>query len=817
MAQSLGRKIAVRLGFGGMLDEWDTAAALMESETDACVLAAEEGGVIYANRAAKAFFGKKSPLQCVSDRLTDEESNFLAMAKLDAAVKNKAETAVELALRPFDGRADTTEWWRICVRQIGVGTLWRATDITARRSIDAVMRQELQELGEFLDVLPIGLYQTDSGGTIHFANRRLCEWLGWSNPRELKGMRLSDLLAGGKTPDLDGLWHGELSFRTRTGTFFSAFVSHAVYDENGETMLRAAVVRDAGFRQECEVAAKNAELGLSWLFEEAPVGIAFIDMENVISEANAALFQMFGCTRDEMLGDRLEGCFVAEDWAELENKIAKVKMGFISRAQSEVRLKTKQDKDRIAGVFITPMIAEDSDGLPDIAGVVLHFIDNTERRSLERQFSQAQKMQAVGQLAGGIAHDFNNLLTAILGSTDLLLQTHPPSNPDFDELMNIHNSATRAARLVGQLLAYSRKQPLKPQFLDVTDVFADLKHMLQRLLGSKINIKIEHGRNLGYILWDRNQFDQVFVNLAVNAHDAMPHGGSFTISTRVEKVSSVAHVGSEDVVPREYVIIDAADTGTGIPADVLPRIFEPFFTTKSGTSTSGTGLGLAVVHGNIRQAGGYIAVKSKPSEGTVFSIYLPRHTAEDVRRVNEETAKEADSLKKESGADENVSRFVRVKPFEPKSGDQLSFDFVSDKPALPPPLPLSEDLSGSGTILLVEDEDGVRAVMKRALKSKGYAVVDCTCAEEALEKIDAGQTFNLLITDMIMPGMDGVALSNEIRKRFPEGRILLISGFSEEAARGEIKDMPNFYFLEKPFSLRDLSEKVKQISGEGNG
>ena len=809
MAESVGRKIAARLGLGGMLRDWDTVAALMESEADACALTSD-GGVVYMNRAAKAFFGNKPLFQAVLDRTTNEESNVLALAKLEAAVKNGADTSVELAMRAL--RSDMTEWYRVAVRQIGVGTLWRVADISAQRSLDAVIRQEIQELGEFLDILPIGLYQIDSGGILHFVNRRLCEWLGYSNARELDGKKLSDILAGGKTPDLDGLWHGELIFRTHANALFPAFVSHAVYDENGETMLRAAVVRDVTLQQERETSAKEAELGFSWLFEEAPVGIAFVDMENVIAEANAALFQMFGRTRDEMVGGHLDEYFIAEDWAELENKIAKVKMGFVSRAQSEVKLKTKQDK--IAGVFITPMTAEGADGQPDIAGVVLHFIDNTERRSLERQFSQAQKMQAVGQLAGGIAHDFNNLLTAILGSTDLLLQTHPPSNPDFDELMNIHNSATRAARLVGQLLAYSRKQPLKPQFLDVTDVFADLKHMLARLLGSKISIRIEHGRNLGFIRVDRIQFDQVFVNLAVNAHDAMPDGGAFAISTRVEKVSAAAHVGSEDVIPGEYVVIDVSDTGTGIPADVLPRIFEPFFTTKSGTTTSGTGLGLAVVYGNVRQSGGYIRVKSKVGEGTTFSIYLPRHTPEDVRRFNDEIEKELrGSPKKESGDAGAVSRFVRVKPNEPKAGEQLSFAFASEEPTLPPPLPLAEDLSGTGTVLLVEDEDGVRAVTKRALKSKGYTVIDCTCAEEALEKVDEGVSFDLLVTDMIMPGMDGVALSNEMKKRFPDVKILLISGFSEEAARGEITDMPNFYFLGKPFSLRDLSEKVKQILG----
>lgn len=412
-------------------------------------------------------------------------------------------------------------------------------------------------------------------------------------------------------------------------------------------------------------------------------------------------------------------------------------------------------------------------------------------------------------MAGGIAHDFNNLLTAIIGSTELLLQSHPASDPDFTELKNIQYSATRAASLVGQLLSYSRKQPLRPKYLDVTDIFAELQFMLRRLLGTKTVIQIDHGRNLGFIRVDKTQFDQVFVNLAVNARDAMPDGGTFAIRTRFQRIPAGQYIGSEEVMPGEYVVIDISDTGCGISEENLQRIFEPFFSTKSGGVDSGTGLGLAMVYGNIRQSGGYINVKSTVGAGTTFSIYLPRHSSEEVRRLTEEsdqTAEQAQRLQKAKA----VAEFVRVKPDAPKAGDQLTFSFASDKPALPPPLP-APDLTGSGVILLVEDEDGVRAVTKRALTAKGYTVVDCTCAEEALEKVGEGQTFDLLITDMVMPGMDGVALANKLRQDGVYSKILLISGFSEEAARGDIGEMPDFHFMAKPFSLRDLSEKVKHI------
>lgn len=809
MAQSFFRKLAGLAGLGSFIRDWDTVRALMDSETDALALVASDGQPIYINTAGKYFFKAASLLQSVLDRVLDDEANRLALAKLEAAVKNRAETSVELLMRPLTGEPDFWEWYHISIKQLPVGTLWRVSDITADRALEAVMRQETQELAEFLDILPIGLYQIDSGGVIHFVNQRFCDWLGYTNIRELKGKKLVDLLVGTHVPELDGFWHGELTFRTQSGTFFTAFVSHAVYDENGETMLRASVVRDVTSRHEHEGAAKEAEIGFSRLFAEAPVGIAFLDKENVITEANSALFQMFGRPREEMIGLALDKCIGAEGWAELQDKMAKVMMRQLSRVHADVRLKTEQEK--FAAVYITPMTEKDEDGETDVFGFIAHFIDNTERQTFANQFFQAQKMQAIGQLAGGIAHDFNNLLTAIIGSTDLLLQTHPPTDPDFTELNNIHYSASRAANLVGQLLSYSRKQPLRRDYFDVTDVFAELHHMLKRLLGTKISVQIENGRNLGFIYVDKTQFDQVFVNLAVNARDAMADGGTFTISTRHQKFQANQFIGSEEVNPGEYIVIDVSDTGCGISEENLQKIFEPFFTTKSGTVDSGTGLGLAMVYGNVRQSGGYISVKSAVNVGTTFSLYLPRHAPEDVRRLKEQAENGVPSAAYDAQA---VSQVVRVKPNAPKAGDQLQFSFAQDKPSLPPPLLPSKDLSGSGTILLVEDEDGVRAVTRKALSAKGYTIEDCTCAEEALEKIENGTVFDLLITDMIMPGMDGVTLASTVRQKGIYSKILLISGFSEEAARGEIKEMPDFYFLAKPFTLRELCEKVKQIMGK---
>ena len=811
MTHSLFGKMADVFGLGSFARDWETVKALMDSDKDALALVSSDGHPVYINEKGKGFFKASSLLQSVLDLTLDDEANRLALAKLEAAVKNKAETQVELVTRPLNGDTDFWEWYRISVKQLPVGTLWRVGDITGERALEAVMRQEKRQLEEFLDILPIGLYQIDSGGIIHFVNQRFCDWLGYSNIRELKGKKLVDLLVG-KSPELDGFWHGELTFKMQSGNFFTAFVSHAVYDENGETMLRASVVREVVSRHTQNDAAKEAERGFSRLFTEAPVGIAFLDKDNVITEANSALFQMFSRPREEMIGMSLDKCIIAEDWAELQDKMAKVMTGSASKTHGEVHLKTQQDK--IAAVYITPMTEEDEDGNADVFGFIIYFIDNTERATFANQFFQAQKMQAIGELAGGIAHDFNNLLTSVILSTDLLLQVHPPADPDFPELNNIRYSAERAGNLVDQLLSYSRNNhKLIRKYLDVTDLFAELHHMLKRLLGTKISVQIENGRNLGFIHVDKTQFDQVFVNLAMNARDAMADGGTFTISTRRQKFIHGDRVGSEDVEPGEYIQIDVSDTGCGISKENMQRIFEPFFTTKvkmKGTD-SGTGLGLAMVYGNIRQSGGYIGVKSTVGIGTTFSLYLPRHSAEETRQHQENAAQTALPAKYNAEA---VSQVVRVKPNVPKTGDQLQFSFAEDKPSLPPPLLPSNDLSGSGTILLVEDEDGVRAVTKKALTAKGYTIIDCTCAEEALEKIETGVTFDLMITDMVMPGMNGVTLASTVRQKGIYSKILLISGFSEEAARGEIKEMPDFYFLAKPFVLRELCEKVKEIMGK---
>ena len=398
--------------------------------------------------------------------------------------------------------------------------------------------------------------------------------------------------------------------------------------------------------------------------------------------------------------------------------------------------------------------------------MILHFIDLTEQKSLEAQFAQSQKMQAIGQLAGGVAHDFNNLLTAMIGFCDLLLLRHKPGDQSFSDIMQIKQNANRAANLVRQLLAFSRQQQLQPRILNITDVLAELSNLLRRLIGENIELKMTHGRDLGLIKVDQGQLEQVIINLAVNARDAMSGGGRLTIQTSNVSTNEPTRREHEEMPPGEYVAIEVLDTGTGIPKENLARIFEPFFSTKE--VGSGTGLGLSTVYGIVRQTGGFIFVDSAPGEGAKFTIYLPRHQA--ANKAAAVTA-EAESEARERSAG---------------------------------------DLTGTGTILLVEDEDAVRVFSARALRNKGYQVLEARSGEAALSVLNSETNrIDLLVSDVVMPHMDGPTLIRHVRDKRPDMKVIFISGYTEDKFRDQIDAGEHIHFLPKPFSLKQLAGKVK--------
>jgi len=398
------------------------------------------------------------------------------------------------------------------------------------------------------------------------------------------------------------------------------------------------------------------------------------------------------------------------------------------------------------------------------ASVLLSLKDSAEEGRLQRQVAQATKMQAVGQLAGGVAHDFNNILTAVLGHCDLILMRHTPGDSDYDDIQQIRHNANRAAGLTRQLLAFSRQQTLRPQVLQLPDVISEVSNLLRRLTGESMQLVINHGRALGPVRADPGQLEQVIVNLAVNARDAMPHGGTLTIRTYAVTAAEVRRLGADILPIGDYSAISVTDTGTGIPPDVLPKIFEPFFTTKD--VGKGTGLGLSTVYGIVKQSGGFIFADSEIGQGTSFVIYFPVFHGEA----------------------------AEAQPVAPKQAPQ--------------------ELWGTGSILVVEDEDMVRSVAERALTRQGYQVRTASNGEEALEILEQvaveeeGGGFDLLISDVMMPTMDGPTMVGHARRRFPELPILFMSGYAEEQLRRSI-DIENVSFLAKPFSVQQLAEAAR--------
>ncbi|MCF8503065.1 MAG: response regulator, partial [Rhodospirillum sp.] len=663
--------------------------------------------------------------------------------------------------------------------------MWFCQDVTARRAIDEVLLREREELADFLYFLPVGLYSVDSEGRLRYVNQALAQWLG----RQAEAMAGMDLgtMVDGPVPEPDGAWEGRLRFLPLDDPPFEAEVRQATFDDAGQLRTRSVVTR----LPEVTATAREGEGGWTrrrpWLFDGAPVGIALLDPEGSITDCNASFLVMVGADRAGVLDSPFASLVAPADRADLARLVGRIGSGALGGARMDLRMTVSQGEESrevAVGVFLSPMTgagaAARSGDLPD--GVVAHLIDTTEQKNLEQQFAQAQKMQAMGQLAGGVAHDFNNLLTAMIGFSDLLLQRHGIGDPSFADIMQIKQNANRAANLVRQLLAFSRRQPLRPRLLSVTDGLSELSHLLRRLLGERVTLKMVHGHDPGHIKVDPGQFDQVIINLAVNARDAMPEGGVVTISTHRDVVQDNARKGATSVPPGDYVVIDVTDTGMGIGRENLGRLFEPFFTTKSeGTAGAGTGLGLSTVYGIVRQTEGYIFVDSALGEGATFTIYLPRHEppTESVPMFGGEGETAAPGPAKSGGA----------------KGEEEEV----------------RDLSGKETILLVEDEDAVRVFGSRALRNKGYTVLEARSGEGAMDVLEAGEVIDLLITDMVMPGMDGATLAVKARENRPGLRIILISGYSEDVIKGDVVDQPNTHFLPKPFSLKALAEKVREV------
>ena len=754
-----------------------------EASSESHLITGADGAFVYANSAFHRLFALAVDLNAVAAILKGEKSvqGFSRVrANADSGIADHVEVAIRVG-------KDVIEWRQISAFPIpdsGGHVLWRSEDITARRELEAVQRHEEIMLADFLDHLPVGFFSADKEGRILFVNRMLAEWLELSDQDGgARGVRFADFVVDGVDGQEAPEQGAEIVLRGRGGQTFRAFlVQSDVADAKGQFLRsRSVVLRNVSSREGAE-SGHGLARRLHWLYDEAPVGIVLLDLDGAVNDCNRAFLKLIGLHGDTVIGLPLTDRISLEDRADAAAQLSKVVLGASRAAHLDVRLPGIGGRELAASLYASRV--EDDNG--DVSGLILHFIDSTEQKHLEAQFAQSQKMQAVGQLAGGVAHDFNNLLTAMIGFSDLLLERHGPDDPSFADIMQIQQNANRATNLVRQLLAFSRKQTLKPVLLDSTEALTQMSALLRRLIGENIELVMEHDRDLGMVRVDPGQFDQVIVNLAVNARDAMPGGGTLSIGISRVAFAEPMERGAELVPAGHYVLIEVADTGVGIPKESIGRIFEPFFSTKE--VGAGTGLGLSTVYGIIRQTDGFIFVDSAPGQGTKFSIYLPEYDPAEAKTIGEETS------------DASIPSPSSAVPGErPKALDESAAD---------------PDLTGTGTVLLVEDEAAVRVFGARALRNKGYQVLEADNGENALDLINStSEDIDLIISDVVMPGMDGHTFMQLVRQEMPHLKFILISGYAEDVAGRKIERDPSIRFLPKPFSLKDLAGAVKEVMG----
>ncbi len=717
---------------------------------------------------------RHAPLTALKRRLGDDDAAADFIGRLVAAVAAGV-AASEDVLAADDGGGIT--WLSISATPLADQSgcaLWTFEDITARRETEVAAREAQAHLSALVESAPVGFYSVDQDGRFMLVNDALASWLGYA-PGEIEdlGLYLHDLVvapppntaayrvAGTGAAESRGSDQAA-QLRCQSGEALPVIVAQSENREADGGLRTSSVVRRAALEQQTRPVMIQSEHRFQRMFDNAPVGIALLDNGGHILDSNRA-WQTLVAPSDENTAGRPISEFVADDdVGKVKSWLERVASDEAAVAPLDVTLRTETETGgrRIATMYFRRL----GRGLGG-GGLVVHFHDATEQRHLEEQFAQGQKMQAVGQLAGGVAHDFNNLLTAMIGFCDLLLLRHSPGDQSFGDIMQIKQNANRAAQLVRQLLAFSRQQTLQPRVLSLPDVLGDLTNQLRRLIGANIELNITHGRDLGLVRVDQGQLEQVVINLAVNVRDAMIEGGELAIRTFNESVVVESRRGSEIVMPGDYAVIEIADNGSGIPPDVLEHIFEPFFTTKE--VGAGTGLGLSTVYGIVKQTGGQIFVDSTVGAGTKFTIMIPRYEApagEEVRKA------------------------------EPADG------------------PAASETTGAGTILLVEDEDAVRLFSARALRAKGYKVLEARTGEAALELLGAvDDVIDLMVTDAVMPEMDGPTLIKEMRDNRPDLPVICISGYAEETFREKLGESDDIHFLPKPFSLDQLAGKVKDV------
>jgi two-component system cell cycle sensor histidine kinase/response regulator CckA len=668
--------------------------------------------------------------------------------------------------------------------------VWALADVTRERERQENVFQELQHAVDYLDHAPAGFFSVDAVGDVVYLNATLANWLDQDLAQVGSGgLKLADLVAGDGAALLTTLRAApgelktevlDLDLKTRSGGTLPVRLFHKLaFGADGTAGASRTLVLNRA-RDDGNDPLRAAEVRFMRFFDHTPMAIATVDREGRIVRTNPLFARLFHKVLNIDGGPRAIRAVVAErDRPALDAAIAQAAGGRGDIAPVDAAL--AGDGERFGSFYVTAIEEQERDQ----EAAIVYTLETTAQRELENKVIQQQKMEQVAQLAGGIAHDFNNVLSAIMMATDFLLNAHKPTDPSFGDIMQIKQNANRAASLVRHLLAFSRKQTLRPQVLDLREVLSDVNILLRRLIGEKVTLDVVHGRDLWPVKADLSQFEQVIVNLAVNARDAMPDGGKLHVRTGNVTARDCERYNTKGMPAADYVLVEVADTGTGIPEAIVGKIFDPFFSTKE--VGKGTGLGLSTVYGIIKQTGGFVYVESVLHKGTTFRIFLPRHIA-SAREIAMEAAElEAPAIANTLAAADEVKRAVTA-----AGGTSI-------------------DLTGEGTILLVEDEEGLRALNARGLTSRGYTVLEAGNGVEAIELLEkSGKPVDLVVSDVVMPEMDGPTLARELRSRNPGLKIIFVSGYAEDAFQKNLPEHGQYAFLPKPFTLKQLVAAVKQ-------
>ncbi len=754
--------------------------AIVDSLDYGAVVSDRDGRLVYANAA----YGE---LVAGLDRTA-----LASVPRLFASAPEAAEPIYRLSRAAQEGRRAVEDirlttsltgenpempiWYRVRVQSLPAVdqaggralVMWSVEDISRDRAKQENIFLELQRAIDYLDHAPAGFFSTNGNGQIQYLNATLANWLGYDLAEfDTGSIQLSEIVRGdGSGLLLGGSADGQIKTEIididlvkRDGTNLPVRLLHrAARLAEGDLGETRTLVLDRSKGADLSEELRTAEVKFSRFFNDTPFAIAAVDSQGRILRTNAPFMRTFDNERGERPIDHLPlSDFVSDDAK--ANLLTALEQANANHSTIEpVDAVLKSDDERSVRLYVSGIEDPDEQG----ESAIVYALDTTQQRVLEQQFAQSQKMQAVGQLAGGIAHDLNNILTAVIGFSDLLLLNLRPNDPSFKDTMEIKQNANRAAGLVRQLLAFSRRQTLRLEVLEVSLLVDDLTVLFKRLIGDSISLSVDHEAELWAVRADHVQLEQVVINLVVNARDAMPDGGSVDIRTRNVTEAEAATFNYRGMPAADYVLIEVADTGTGMSQEVQDKIFEPFFTTKD--IGKGTGLGLSTVYGIVKQTGGFIYADSELGRGTTFRIFLPKYA-----HVPREAADRAITQK-------------------------------------------ARDLTGKERILIVEDEDSVRAFSARALSSAGYVVHEAdsgVAALEVLEEIDG--EIELLISDVVMPEMDGPTLLGEMRQRYPDIKVIFVSGYAEENVRKGLEDDVSVEFLPKPFSLKQLAAKVKTV------